>query len=115
VPCTPGCSVGGSLGRGGIRSLCLGLVKANSCLPEYFQCGHCREAARPGSELRFPLLEPFLSGWGSARNKENLAMTLLSLPVSDPQPRALGSVTPNLSPWEACLRFGATSGANKTR
>lgn len=58
---SPGCcSAGGRWGwGGGLGALCLGLFKANSCLPEYFQGGHCRELAWPGSEVTFPALQPY--------------------------------------------------------
>lgn len=46
------------VGGGQLGSLCLGLFKANSCLPEYFQCGHCREVSWPGSVVTFPALRP---------------------------------------------------------
>lgn len=51
-----------------LRSLCLGLIKANSCPPVYFQGRHLREVAGPGSVLRFPGLQslsPRFGGEGS--------------------------------------------------
>lgn len=71
---------------GGPLSLCLGLLKANSCLPEYFQCRLCREVSWPGSvvgHIPSAAAPPLSFGGGVCRE----GMGSSSPPASHPKPR----------------------------
>jgi hypothetical protein len=74
-----------------LRSLCLGLIKANSCPPVYFQGRHLREVAGPGSVLRFPGLQSLPPMFGGRGRGELASSSLGALKLSQ---RALGESPP---------------------